>query len=102
MSIIGESFEDYVQSQIFIRQQLHGKKKRSNADLEVLSNQNAWVKLASSVEIVLPKSKEELEKIKGEEVTQQQYEEYSRNWGDDKLKAIGLTNTDRIFRYRIS
>ena len=96
MSIIGESFEDYVQSQIFIRQQLHGKKKRSNADLEVLSNQNAWVKLASSVEIVLPKTKEELEKIKGEEVTQQQYEEYSRNWGDDKLKAIGLTNTDRF------
>ena len=96
MSIIGESFEDYVQSQIFIRQQLHGKKKRSNDDLEVLSNQNAWVKLASSVEIVLPKSKEELEKIKGETVTQQQYEEYSRNWGDDKLKAIGLTNTDKF------
>ena len=96
MSIIGESFEDYVQSQIFIRQQLHGKKKRTNEDLEVLSNQNAWIKLASSVEIVLPKTKEELEKVKGEPVTQQQYEEYSRNWGDDKLKAIGLTNTDRF------
>ena len=96
MSIIGESFEDYVQSQIFIRQQLHGKKKRSNEDLEVLSNQNAWVKLASSVEIILPKSKEELEKIKKQPVTEEQYETYSRDWGDDKLKAIGLTNTDRF------
>ena len=62
MSIIGESFEDYVQNQISTRQILHGKKNRNNADLNVLSNQNAWIKLASSVEVVKPKTKEKLKR----------------------------------------
>ena len=92
MSIIGESFEDYVQNQISTRQILHGKKNRNNADLNVLSNQNAWIKLASSVEVVKPKTKEKL-KEEGLELTDKEYSEYSKNFGEDKLKAIGLTNT---------
>ena len=91
MSIIGESFEDYVQNQISVRQILHGKKNRSNADLNILSNQNAWIKLASSVEVVKPKTKEKL-KEEGLELTDKEYIEYSKNFGEDKLKAIGLTN----------
>lgn len=96
MSIIGESFDDYVQSQIEIRQRLHGKKNRNNSDLNVLSNQNAWIKLASSVEIVGPKTKEELLIQENLDLTDKEYAEYSKNHGDDKLKAIGLTNVDRF------
>jgi len=51
MSIIGESFESWVQTQIQVRQNLQGRKRRSNADLQVLSNQNAWLKLGSSVKV---------------------------------------------------
>ena len=50
MSIIGEKFEAYVQEQIRIRQFLQGQSNRSNPDIEILSNQNCWIKLVSSVE----------------------------------------------------
>ena len=96
MSIIGESFEDYVQDQIYTRQILHGKKNRSNKDLSILSNQNAWIKMASSVEIVSGLTKEKLEKETSEKVTDKEFESYSKGWGEDKLKGIGLTNTDRF------
>lgn len=96
MSIIGESFEGYVQNQIELRQTLQGKKTRTNSDLNILSNQNAWIKLASSVEIILPKSKEDLEKLKKADVSEEEYAQYSENWGDGKLKAIGLTNTNNF------
>ena len=102
MSIIGESFDGYVQSQIEIRQRLHGKKNRNNSDLNVLSNQNAWIKLASSVEIISVPSKEEVEKSLATKkdpepkLTIEEYLLYSKNFGDDKLKAIGLTNINRF------
>lgn len=51
MSILGEQFEPWVQSQISVRQNLHGLKTRDNKQLNVLSNQNAWLKLGSSVQI---------------------------------------------------
>jgi hypothetical protein len=97
MSIIGESFEGYVKSQINTRQILHGKKIRSNSDLNLLSNQNAWVKLASSVQIVSAPTKAELQaKFPDEKITETQFQAYTKNYGDDKLKAIGLTNTSRF------
>jgi hypothetical protein len=97
MSIIGESFEGYVKSQINTRQILHGKKSRSNSDLNLLSNQNAWVKLASSVQIVSAPNKEALQaKFPDEKITETQYQAYTKNYGDDKLKAIGLTNTSKF------
>lgn len=51
MSIIGESFEPWVENQIQIRQNLHGLELRNDSELTVLSNQNAWLKLGSSVSI---------------------------------------------------
>ena len=97
MSIIGESFEGYVKSQINTRQILHGKKNRSNSDLNLLSNQNAWVKLASSVQIISAPTKAELQaKFPDEKITETQFQAYTKNYGDDKLKAIGLTNTSRF------
>ncbi len=97
MSIIGESFEGYVKSQINTRQILHGKKSRSNSDLNLLSNQNAWVKLASSVQIISAPNKEALQaKFPDEKITEAQYQAYTKNYGDDKLKALGLTNTSKF------
>ncbi len=97
MSIIGESFEGYVKSQINTRQILHGKKNRDNSDLSILSNQNAWIKLASSVQIVSAPNKEALQaKFPDEKITEAQYQAYTKNYGDDKLKALGLTNTSKF------
>ena len=97
MSIIGESFEGYVKSQINTRQILHGKKNRDNLDLSILSNQNAWIKLASSVQIVSAPTREALQaKFPNEKITETQYQAYTKNYGDDKLKALGLTNTSKF------
>ena len=51
MSILGETIESWVQSQIKIRQNLHGLETRDNTQLSVLNNQNAWLKLGSSVKV---------------------------------------------------
>jgi hypothetical protein len=57
MSIIGEKFKGYVQSQIAVRQKTHGSGfdgivPRSNEQLQILNNQNAWLKLSSSVRVI--------------------------------------------------
>ena len=51
MSILGETFEPWVQTQIKVRQNLHGLETRDNKQLSVLNNQNAWLKLGSSVKV---------------------------------------------------
>jgi hypothetical protein len=51
MSILGEQFEPWVQAQILVRQNVHGLKTRNNEQLNVLNNQNAWLKLGSSVKV---------------------------------------------------
>ena len=94
MSIIGEPFDEYVSHQINVRQRLQGEKTRSNTGLNVLSNQNAWIKLCSSVSVESPLSKTELESKEGKKVTPSQYDLYKLGWGPDKLKAIGLTDTE--------
>ena len=97
MSIIGEKFEAYVQQQIRVRQFLQGQKNRSNTDIEVLSNQNCWIKLVSSVEVVDPPAFEDIIKLEGyEDFTEEQYEILRSNYGRPKLKAIGLTDTDQF------
>ena len=53
--LVGESFEDYLVSQIQVRQNLAGsgfnQSKRTPEQISVLSNRNAWLKLASSVRV---------------------------------------------------
>jgi len=55
-NIIGEEFEDFVQKQIKARQSNqfggYGTSLRTNDQLQYLNNRNAWVKLASSVDIL--------------------------------------------------
>ena len=48
-NIVGEEFEPYVFSEIAFRQSLHGKQSRTDTDLNYLSNQSSWIKLASPV-----------------------------------------------------
>ena len=60
MSIIGESISKDVDAQIKIRQDLHGKQTRTNTDINLLSNTNAWLKLASSVRVMGPTEEEAL------------------------------------------
>jgi hypothetical protein len=48
-NIVGEEFEPYVFSEIAFRQSIQGKQSRDNTDLNYLSNQSSWIKLASPV-----------------------------------------------------
>lgn len=50
-NLLGEPFRDYVNGQIKIRQQVHGRKNRSIQDIQYLNSRNAWIKLASGVSI---------------------------------------------------
>ena len=51
MAIIGESFKEYVNDQIKVRQKVYGSKNRTPEQLTYLNGRTAWVKLISSVDI---------------------------------------------------
>ena len=51
MAIIGESFEEYVNDQIKVRQKVYGSKNRTPEQLTYLNGRTAWVRLISSVNI---------------------------------------------------
>ena len=50
-NIIGESFDDYVKTQVDVRQKVLGKTTRTSEDLVYLNSKTAWLRLASSVDI---------------------------------------------------
>ena len=50
-NLLGEPFKDYVHKEINERQKVHGKINRTMDDIKYLNSRNAWLKLASSVEI---------------------------------------------------
>jgi hypothetical protein len=91
MSIIGEKFNDYVQAQIAVRQRTHGKgfgadSVRTPQELQILNNQNAWLKLSSSVRIVGNGSTNESDTT----------DSVSISAGVQRLKDIGLSNTSEF------
>ena len=51
MAIIGESFEEYINDQIKVRQKTYGSKDRTPEQLTYLNGRTAWVRLISSVNI---------------------------------------------------
>ncbi len=51
MAIIGESFKEYVNDQIKVRQKTYGSKNRTPEQLTYLNGRTAWVRLISSVDI---------------------------------------------------
>lgn len=50
-NIIGESFDDYVKTQVDVRQKVLGLTNRRPEDLVYLNSKTAWLRLASSVNI---------------------------------------------------
>lgn len=46
-NLLGEPFKDYVDAQINVRQDVHGKANRNLQELQYLNSKNAWIKLAS-------------------------------------------------------
>ena len=50
-NLIGEPFRSYVNDQIKIRQEVHGKRNRSIQEIQYLNSRNAWIKLASAVSV---------------------------------------------------
>ena len=106
MSIIGEPISGEVATQIYIRQNLHGKQTRTNTDINLLSNTNAWLKLASSVRVISQTDAEisastaenKIESIPTYNPTTRKYEEEESNisTGEQRLRDIGLTNTSEF------
>ena len=50
-NILGEVFDDYVKGQIESRQKIYGSRERSIEQLKLLNNQNAYLRLASSIDL---------------------------------------------------
>ena len=46
-NLLGEPFKEYVDNQIEVRQEVHGKANRTLEELQYLNSKNAWIKLAS-------------------------------------------------------
>ena len=100
MSIIGESFRQFVSTQIFQRQTLYGKKTRSAEDLTLLTNSNAWLKLASSVRVI-PLTETETEEGANESkpvlnIDTGIYEDSNISSGEQRLRDIGLPDTGKF------
>jgi len=102
MSIVGESFKTFVSTQILTRQALQGKKTRSQTDLMLLTNNNAWLKLASSVRVISQTDAEKENGISGSiaqlDVDDNLYKETEENIseGERRLRDIGLDNTGKF------
>jgi hypothetical protein len=107
MSIIGESIDGEVDKQISIRQNLHGKQTRTNTDLSILNNTNAWLKLASSVRVISQTDTEitsslttgnKVESTPTYNPATGEYEEVEENisTGERRLRDIGLDNTGKF------
>jgi hypothetical protein len=91
MSIIGEKFKDYVQAQIEIRQKTHGKgfaadSVRTPQELQILNNQNAWLKLSSSVRVI----------GNGTDNTSSSTDSVSISAGAQRLIDIGLSDVNNF------
>ena len=103
MSIIGENFSDWVNAQVGVRQSMHGAQTRSNSELTVLSNQNAWIKLGSSVKIIDEKkiSKENYDNLDKEEKKKININKivgntiiYDVGKGTERLQDLGFNNPE--------
>ena len=101
-NIVGEKFEGFVKNQIQIRQKLLGKglnsNNLSNQDLNIINNRNAWLKLASSVEIGGDAdSKNDAANItiasNANLQTSEGTDSVYTSEGEQRLRDIGLSNT---------
>ena len=110
-NIVGEKFQKFVKDQIQTRQNLLGKglnsNNLSNQDQNLINNRNAWLKLASSVEVggdndskndaenIINASKADLQTTEGTEAV------YTSQ-GEQRLRDIGFKQYRRIYWSPIS
>lgn len=91
-NIVGEKFDDFVVNQINARQNLYGKgfgsTQLSPSNLLLLNNRNAWLKLASSVNVISQTEKEIDMPMGGKESII-----VDTDTGAQRLKDIGINNT---------
>ena len=101
-NIVGEKFEKFVKDQIQTRQNLLGKglnsNNLSNQDQNIINNRNAWLKLASSVEVGGDaNSKNDTTNIEkaltADLQTSEGAESVYTSEGEQRLRDIGLSNT---------
>ena len=99
--IVGEEFDKYVLDQIKVRQESQGSglnniSLRTANDLQYLNNRNAWIKLASSVEIVpevdLVKDFNTLLDAGGGVINYQEI----KDAGKKRLKDLGIENPENF------
>ena len=95
-NIVGEKFDDFVLNQINARQNLYGSgfknEKISSSQLLLLNNRNAWLKLASSVDVF---NKQEHSFITDMDATPKQQELFRQ-----QLQGMGL-GTQRLIDIEI-
>tara|TARA_R110000822_G_scaffold1028_6_gene4630 strand:- start:407 stop:3871 length:3465 start_codon:yes stop_codon:yes gene_type:complete len=102
-NIVGEKFEAYVLKQIISRQSmagssyLEGLPSRSNEQLQLLNNKNAWLKMASSVSVVSQTPEELKEKTTSKaEKVEGKWEDSSVSSGEKRLNDIGISDTSNF------
>ena len=81
-NIVGEQFDEFVRNQIKIRQsnQFGGyNTSRTNSQLQYLNNRNAWVKLASSVDVLEGNTITPFKKLRDIGIPDTQVGDYSGN-----------------------
>ena len=93
-NIVGEPFKEYVNGQIRVRQQSHGsgfnQTNRSEKDLVYLNSRNAWIKMASSVDVIgQPPPVENTSLSRGNKIRQDTLNEQAQE-GIKKLQELGL------------
>tara|TARA_R110002012_G_scaffold260740_1_gene442464 strand:- start:1162 stop:4803 length:3642 start_codon:yes stop_codon:yes gene_type:complete len=93
-NLLGEAIDYYVSNQVRERQNLLGKgfnnPNLSNADLNLINNKNAWLKLASSVYVGNPTLKKEAAKaLSNSEIDQAAYDNIAL-LPQERLQEIGL------------
>lgn len=98
-NIVGEKFDDFVVNQINTRQNLYGKgfgsTQLSPSNLLLLNNRNAWLKLASSVNVI-SQVQEEVTSTQGSGRSLRKVTEsisVDTDIGAQRLKDIGINNT---------
>ena len=90
-NIVGERFENYVLAQIAARQKLYGSgtvanESRTPAQIQLINNKNAWLKMASSLSVIGDNSPATLSEAGT-------YVDSSISSGERRLRDIGIENT---------
>ena len=94
-NIVGERFENYVLAQIAARQKLYGSgtianESRTPAQIQLINNKSAWLKMASSLSVIGDNSPATLSEAGT-------YVDSTISSGEKRLRDIGIENNTADF-----